>query len=1093
MGKQTWPSPLSSRRLPGIVTVASCLLLGVTVSAQTLGSRLVSASGVRGGLIVHLGCGDGRLTVGLRGGETFVVHGLDTDASKVAAGRRHAADVEASGSVSFARFDGKALPLVDGLVGVIVLSEPCRVPAAEFARALAPRGVLLTRVPVDGLPNNTLLASIPSSIEGWAAYRKPVPAEIDEWTHFLHGPDGHVMSRDHVVGPPHHIQWIGSPKHSRSHIRLTTVNVMVTGGGRLFYIADISPTGLPEDLPGRWAVIARNAFNGIELWRRPLSAWQTYYVKDRNSYPADVHRRLVAAADRVFVTLDIHGSVSALDAATGKTVRTYEGTEKAEDIVHEDGILYLSMNTGTREQLDRRKMAYRHVEPTQKRLMAVDAASGRTLWRKQDQDTDGVMPMTLAAKADRLYFQNPREVVCLTKATGTVVWRSSRPSEYLRPGWSSPTLTVLDDVVISADRQSGPNQKVGKDKYAAGGFSTGNLVTFSAETGERLWSAPCAEGCRAPTDVFSVDGKVWFGKTLERRVHEYREAHDVKTGVVLHETPVDETWPKQHHHRCYRDKATVNYILGGRTGVEFIELATGEVSLHTWLRGNCKFGVMPANGLLYMPPEQCGCYIESKLTGFHALAPRRIAAQIEKDTHPLERGPAFGEVSADDAPPEKTAGDWPTFRGDAARTGRAAKPVSPAPAEAWRVSLGGELTPPVVANGVLLVARKDTHVLHAANPRTGEALWDFVAGGRIDSPPTVARGLVVFGCCDGWVYALRCRDGALVWRFRAAPAERMLVVNERVESVWPVHGSVLVQDEVITYAAGRSSYVDGGMRMGQLDLTTGKQLLSKTFYSRDPETGDAVPLYEPFPSSKRYARMEMPGVLPDVLSSDGRNTWMRAVTFDQDLEIKPEFPSHLFSSMGFLDDSWWELSYWMYGKHMFGGRAGVGLATTMYPHARIMVCDEDSVYGYQYGYERVRSPSFIASGKIPRIKTVKLKKGTRKRIAYTWRATVPLHVNGLVLAGDTLFMAGPPEVDIKAAREVLNTVTTDNYDPPAPLREALDRFRGRQGGFLVSLNKDDGKKQLETKVDVIPVFDGLIAANGSLFLSSQDGLVVCFR
>ena len=32
-----------------------------------------------------------------------------------------------------------------------------------------------------------------------------------------------------------------------------------------------------------------------------------------------------------------------------------------------------------------------------------------------------------------------------------------------------------------------------------------------------------------------------------------------------------------HHHRCYRDKATVRYILGGRTGVEFIELATGKV------------------------------------------------------------------------------------------------------------------------------------------------------------------------------------------------------------------------------------------------------------------------------------------------------------------------------------------------------------------------------------------------------------------------------------------------------------------------------------------------------------------------------------
>ena len=1084
-----------SRWIMRIAAVAGGLAWagGATVTAQTSGAQLIAASGVRGGLVVHLGCGDGKFTAELRTGITYVVHGLDMDVAKVSMARGYAASQGVSGHVSFTRFEGKTLPLVDGLVDVIVVSDSFAVPRAEIARALAPRGVVLAKRSLAGLTDSKLLTPVRSPVEGWTMHTKPVPPEIDEWTHFLHGPDGHVMSRDRAVGPPHHIQWIGAPKHARSHIRLTTVNVMVTSGGRLFYIADISPTALPEDLPSRWAVIARNAFNGIELWRRPLSSWQTYYVKDRNSYPADVHRRLVAVEDLVFVTLDIHGPVSALDPATGEVVRTYAGTEKTEDIVYEDGMLYLSMNTGTREELDRRKMAYRHVEPTQKRLMAIYAATGRVLWEKRDTDTDGLMPMTLAAKNDRLYLQNSRAVVCLAKATGNMLWRSPRPSEYFRPGWSSPNLTVFDDVVISADRQSGPGQKIRKDQFAAGGFSTGNLVAFDAQTGERLWTAPGAEGCRAPIDVFGLDGKLWFGKSLERRVHEYRQVHDLQTGEVLRETPLDETWPNWHHHRCYRDKATVNYILGGRTGVEFIELATGTVKLHNWLRGNCKFGVMPANGLLYMPPEQCGCYIESKLTGFHALAPKRPTALIERDIHPLEKGPAYGSVTEDDASSARVSGDWPTFRGDGARSGAVSEPVPTTVEEAWRVSLDGQLTPPVLANGVLFVARRDAHTLCALKADTGARLWDFVAGGRIDSPPTIARGLAVFGCCDGWIYALRCTDGALAWRFRAAPAERMLVVNERLESVWPVHGSVLVQDGVVTYAAGRSSYVDGGMRIGRLDLATGRQLLVRTFYSRDPETGDALKLYKPFFLSKRYSRMEMPGVLPDVLSTDGENIWMRGVTFNLDLMIQPEFPAHLFSSMGFLDDSWWELSYWLYGKHMFGGRAGVGQATTMYPNARIMVCDAESVYGYQYGYERIRAPFFVASGKTPKIKTVKLKKGTRKQLVYRWKAPVPLHVHGLVLAGDTLFMAGPPEIDIKAARALLKSVTTDTYDPPPALKDASDTFQGKKGGFLVALSKTDGKKLLETKLDVIPVFDGLIAANRRLYLSSQAGTVLCFK
>ena len=49
-------------------------------------------------------------------------------------------------------------------------------------------------------------------------------------------------------------------------------------------------------------------------------------------------------------------------------------------------------------------------------------------------------------------------------ASGNVLWRAERPSEYFRPGWSSPTLVAFDEVVISADRQSGPNQRLGKDQ-----------------------------------------------------------------------------------------------------------------------------------------------------------------------------------------------------------------------------------------------------------------------------------------------------------------------------------------------------------------------------------------------------------------------------------------------------------------------------------------------------------------------------------------------------------------------------------------------------------------------------------------------------
>ncbi len=1059
-----------------------------SAASETLASEILAATGVRGGLVVHVGCDDGRLTAALHANSSLIVHGLDSDQDEVTAAREYVRSQGLSGPVAIDHFDGRRLPYVDGLVNLLVLSTHRDLPVDEIARVLAPRGIVVAAGDSRRFEQSPELRVADVQLSGWSAYARCVPAEIDEWTHFLHGPDGHVMSNDSKVAPPYHIQWIGSPKHSKSHVHLTTVNVMVSSGGRLFAIADESPTALPESLPSRWALIARDAFNGIELWRRPLDSWQPYYVKDRNSYPADLHRRLVAADQRVFATLSIHGPVSALDAATGETVKTYAGTDQAEDILFENGILYLSINTGPREQIDRLQMAYRHVEPPEKRVMAIHAESGRVLWQKEDEDTNGLMPMTLAVKNSQLYFQNEADVICVDKATGEVVWRSPRPSDYFRPGWSAPTLVALDDVVISADRQSGPGQKIGKDKYAAGGFSTGNLVALSARTGERLWSAPCAEGCRAPTDVFAMGNRVWFGKTLERKTHEYRETHDLLTGEILRETPLEERFPNWHHHRCYRDKATCQYILGSRTGVEFIDLDSGKVSLHNWIRGNCKFGVLPCNGLLYMPPEQCGCYIESKLTGFHALAPKRPIALARTDAHPLEAG-ATGAMELSDAAPDPE--DWPTFRGNNSRSGCVRTQIPTDLEQAWRTELGGRLTQAVVADGRLFVASIDEHTLYMLDAETGAVQHSFVAGGRIDSPPTIARGLAVFGSHDGWIYALNCADGRLAWRYRAAPDSSNLVDRGHVESVWPVHGSLLVQDDMVYFAAGRSSYVDGGIRMGKLDLATGEPIQRKTFYSRDPKSGDAINLYEPFQAG-RLTSMEMPGVLPDVISSEGQRLWMRAVAFDTELNIQQEPSTHLFSSMGFLDDSWWELTYWIYGEHMFSGRSGITHAMRLYPTARLMVYDDDKIYGYQEGYEKLVEPGLVAAPKVTK-KSAGNGGGRSKPDMYDWHKDVPLHAFGLVLADDTLFMAGPPRIDTEKTRELLVRLQVDRYDPPPILKEASETFEGERGGLIYAARARDGQPVVKASLDSIPVFDGLIAAQGCLFIALKDGSVVCLR
>ncbi len=81
----------------------------------------------------------------------------------------------------------------------------------------------------------------------------------------------------------------------------------------------------------------------------------------------------------------------------------------------------------------------------------------------------------------------------------------------------------------------------------------------------------------------------------------------------------------------------------------------------------------------------------------------------------------------------------------------------------WREDpfIKGPVSAPVVANGQVLVARTEAHEVVALDAASGKVNWRFTANGRVDTPPTVYRGLCLFGTHAGWVYALRSDTGKL--------------------------------------------------------------------------------------------------------------------------------------------------------------------------------------------------------------------------------------------------------------------------------------------------------------------------------------------
>jgi len=90
-----------------------------------------------------------------------------------------------------------------------------------------------------------------------------------------------------------------------------------------------------------------------------------------------------------------------------------------------------------------------------------------------------------------------------------------------------------------------------------------------------------------------------------------------------------------------------------------------------------------------------------------------------------------------------------------------------------------------------------------------------------------------------------------------------------------------------------------------------------------------------------------------------------------------------------------------------------------------------------------------------------------------WQTNVSVRPAGIVRAGNTIFIAGSPDV-------------VDPKDPHGA-------WEGRKGGVLLAFSAADGRKLSEYKLPAPPVWDGLAAAGGRLYIGLMDGSVVCWK
>ncbi len=997
-----------------------CLTPAVTPAAA-VGDvvAVVNEQRIAGGLCVQLGAENTEQVLALARSGHFIVQVLDPDPAAVQAARKAIHSEGLYGLVSAERWQpAKGLPYAENLVNVAVLPDhlPAAPAPAEVARILCPGGILVVQDGDVAVPFQAAGLEAVGRKGDWYVARKRWPAEMDQWTHPRHAADGNAVSRDKLVGPPRRIRWVAGPS--------VEISNMVTAAGRNYY-------------GGVWT---RDAFNGLRLWQRELNP-----SPQRGGFAfhyASGSVRPVAAGDRLLVVTD--GCVTALDGLTGEAKQTYpEAAKPAELLAVGDTLLAIDGESLRSVALDGGQLRWKYEAPSLRYVVA---------------NRDGIFLMEGTARRG----ESPK-AVCLEPADGSVRWKFG---EGAWPALARRIVCHEDWVVFEVSTLNDTKE--------------GNaIVVLSAVDGELLWSrdfVPSMNHMKQARAMFAGD-LLWI---LEDR---QCVALDPATGTVEQEYPAGLC-------HCFPPVATSRFLFSGE--MELTNLATGRMDANRITKAACgrDVGWVPANGLIYVTPKHCVCW--PMLRGYAAMAPAsksKRGSRERRDEHRLERGPAYSETSfsppASGSPPEATGAppahddallseDWPCYRHDAWRSSSTPANVPKDLAVLWTTSLGGwpegtlvedwhdnpfvhgPITAPVIADGLTVVARPDAHEVVALDAATGQPRWRFTADGRIDTPPTLHRGLCLFGSKSGSVFALRADDGQLVWRLRAAPSEEQIVAYGQVESPWPVPGSVLVVDNVAYFAAGRQPLADGGVLVFAVEPPTGALRWVKRL--------DTVPTKNFYGSSG----LEFDNF--DLLHRENDSVTMSRWLFDAktgEMTCKASDAFAVLETGGF--DTVVPRGCWSYApRHQprHGGNPSRMRHLAVYRGNAVLgvLRDERSVFRRDFGPEETGQFNTTwltgwATSQNFRKETGDVWQSDRLAADAKWRSPVfdeaksDQTVAALVLAGDRLLVAGSE-------------------------------------GDLAIVSTTDGNMLARTQLPP-PLWDGMAVAAGRLFVSTQDGRVLC--
>jgi len=671
--------------------------------------------------------------------------------------------------------------LAENVADALVAAGPDVAPRDEVLRVLRPGG---------------------TAFLGGERVPKPVPDGVGAWTHHYHGPDNNPQCDDRLARAPYLTQFVASPRYAPAPQATVACN------GRV-YLAFGHVAWHRREEPWLNTLIAVSGYNGTMLWRRALDRG---VMVDRCN--------LVATPDALY--LGTPRACLVLDGASGKVRDEITLPGNVADgpfwkwLALADGRLIALLGADERPDANATWRRNAHGWPWNgisngynadeyrwgfgRTLVALDPVSKKVLWRhREERPIDG---RGLCMAGGRIFLCRFGEyLACLDAETGKQVWRRTaaddpdlfakigpyRPGHGYIGGWKSTVFLRCTDRAI----------------YFLGP-QVHRLTAVSAADGRFLWQYPD----RDLHIVIRDDALYTIGPQKSRGL---TRKLDPLTGKFLASYPAA-------RRACARSVGTPDGIIFRKQGgSQRLDLATGRMQYISSMRPPCHTGVIVSDGHLYWGPWVCDCNLQ--MYGLVACGPAGDFDfdQAATEADRLQPAPGGRQVT----PLPQSAGDWPTYRHDPARTARTDVAVPEKPTPLWTTDplTKGEPTAPVCVGGLVLVAGADGAV-HALAAADGRPRWTALTGGPIGYPPTVAAGRALVGSADGWAYAFEAATGRRLWRFRAAPRERRIRVYDRLISTWPVSSGVLVAGGVAYLACGINNY--DGTHVYALDAATGR-------------------------------------------------------------------------------------------------------------------------------------------------------------------------------------------------------------------------------------------------------------------------------